>query len=65
MTFVRSEFLNELGHKIALTINHDERGVTVSASGPTSQVEHTWTPLEARELRRLLQLIEPAYKRER
>lgn len=47
-------FTNELGNKIdmSVTANHEE--VTVFASGPHSEVEHTWTRMEAQKLRDLL-----------
>lgn len=48
------EFINELGNKINMEIVVNEKGITVIASGPTSQIEHTWTPLEAAVLRDLL-----------
>ena len=48
-------FTNELGNRIVMQVSTDtHKGVTVSASGPTSQVEHTWTPKEASELVTLL-----------
>ncbi len=50
----RVRFKNELGNDISIDVVSDDRGITVSASGPTSQVEHTWTPLEANHLRDLL-----------
>jgi len=46
--------INESGNLITMSVVVDDDGVTVLASGPTSEVEHTWTPLEARELIRLL-----------
>jgi len=46
--------INESGNLITMSVTVDDDGVTVLASGPTSEVEHTWTPLEARELIRLL-----------
>lgn len=53
----RAGFKNELGNDISMDVVSDDRGITVSASGPTSQVEHTWTPLEAKHLRDLLDQI--------
>lgn len=47
-------FENELGNTIRFVAVHDQRGVTVSATGPTSEVEHTWTLREAEELSDLL-----------
>ena len=51
---LRARFINELGNDISMDVVSDDRGITVSAAGPTSQVEHTWTPLEAQRLRDLL-----------
>lgn len=51
-------FVNELGNEIRMNIIVDHRGVTVEAEGPTSRVEHTWTPMEATVLRRMLQAAE-------
>jgi hypothetical protein len=53
-----TSFVNELGNSINMSIEQDERGVTISANGPTSTVEHTWTPMEAEALRKLLNLKE-------
>ena len=50
-------FENELGNEITMEIVHDERGVTVYASGPTSEVEHTWTLKEAENLCELLNIM--------
>ena len=51
-------FRNELGNTIRMNIVVDDRGVTVEAEGPTSLVQHTWTPMEATVLRRMLQAAE-------
>lgn len=48
-------FTNELGNRIVMKVSTDtHKGVTISASGPTSQVEHTYTPREVSELFTLL-----------
>lgn len=50
-----AKFVNELGNQIEMKVLEDDRGVTVYASGPASiLVEHTWTPLEATVLNKLL-----------
>lgn len=54
MDAVKRVIVNELGHTIPMIVTQDHRGVTVVASGPTSEVEHTWTPMEAETLRDLL-----------
>lgn len=56
------QFTNELGNVIRMNVVIDDRGVTVEAEGPTSLVEHTWTPMEATVLRELLQAAEPRYR---
>ena len=61
MPYIKHEFRNELGNQILISVENDSQGVTVIAQGPTSQVEHTWTPEEAKVLRMLLELLEPAY----
>jgi hypothetical protein len=55
------EFVNELGNKIRMEIAVTPDSVTVIAEGPTSLVEHTWTPMEARILRELLLATEPMF----
>ena len=55
---VMKEFTNELGNKIRMNVVADERGITVEAESPTSLVEHTWTPMEAKALREMLESIE-------
>ena len=54
-------FVNELGNQITMTIEeHDHgNGITVTVTGPTGTVEHTWTPAEARTLYALLHSICP------
>lgn len=39
-------FDNELGNSIYMSVTQDDAGVHVTASGPTSTVEHTWTRKE-------------------
>jgi len=51
---IKQEFVNEQGNQIEMSVTYDDRGVTVTASGPKSSVEHTWTPLEAKVLHFLL-----------
>lgn len=51
---IKQQFVNELGNQIEIAVTYDERGVTVTASGPNSLVEHTWTPMEAKVLHFLL-----------
>lgn len=55
----RRVFTNELGHEIYMKITRDNRGVTVTAEGPETDVEHTWTEIEARNLREMLSLDQP------
>lgn len=41
-------FTNDFGNRIVMTVEEDSvKGITISAVGPTSTVEHTWTPIEA------------------
>ena len=47
-------FTNELGNAISMSVTRDGDSVTVLASGPTSETDHVWTLLEARELHNLL-----------
>lgn len=53
-SFVSRMFKNEHDNNIIMKVMVDDRGVTVSASGPESWVEHTWTPLESFELMKML-----------
>jgi hypothetical protein len=48
--------INELGNEISFEIiaDTDQKEVTVFASGPHSEVEHTWTLEEAVTLRDML-----------
>lgn len=62
MISIRREFENENGNTISIVVVHDQKGVTVSAYSKDSEVQHTWTPMEAKTLRELLTLLEPAYK---
>lgn len=50
----RSDFVNELGNEIEMSVDSNPRNTVVFAKGPNSQVEHTWTRLEAKTLRDLL-----------
>ena len=54
MKFSACDFTNEFGNKIAMVVFEDRNGITVTASGPTSETEHVWTPKEASVLRGLL-----------
>lgn len=47
-------FANEHHNIIEMSVAVDDRGVTISATGPTSEVEHTWTPIETVKLLTLL-----------
>jgi hypothetical protein len=48
-------FTNEIGNRILMHVEKDSRkGITISAVGPTSTVEHTWTPKEVSVLIKLL-----------
>jgi hypothetical protein len=62
MISIQTTFKNENENEIQMTITHDEEGVRVQAFGPTSHVNHVWTPVEAKVLRTMLELLEPAYK---
>lgn len=46
--------VNELDHTVSIVVICNHRGVTVSASSPASEVEHTWTLLEAVAIRDML-----------
>ena len=62
MISVRAEILNENGKPVTIAVTRDQRGVTISAQGPDIQVEQPFTELEARTIKELLILLEPAYK---
>jgi hypothetical protein len=48
-------FTNELGNRIVMTMETDSvKGVRITAVGPTSTVDHTWTHEEASWLGELL-----------
>lgn len=55
-TFQKS-FYNENNNSVFMKVENDDRGITVTAHGPTSDVEHTWTPMEAIHLRDMLSVI--------
>ncbi len=52
---IATEFTNEVGNEITMSVGYDHRGVTVYAEGPTSSIEHTWTPMEAVAVMQLIQ----------
>lgn len=54
----RHRFIDELGNLIVIQVTRDDRGITVTARGPGTEVEHTWTPREAKILRELLHMEE-------
>lgn len=62
MIKISKGFSNEEGNQIELEVCYDNRGVTISATGPTGKVEHTWTPGEAEVLYELMSLVRPGYK---
>jgi hypothetical protein len=39
-------FINELGNRIFMSVTEDDDGVHVVAEGPTTLLEHIWTPKE-------------------
>jgi hypothetical protein len=47
MKVSKGTIVNELGNTIDFEIRADDEEVTVFASGPASEVEHTWTRMEA------------------
>lgn len=51
---IERTFTNELGNEIAMAVTAENGSVTVTASGPTSEVDHTWTSVEAMWLMNLL-----------
>lgn len=51
---IQRKFINELGNQIEMSVVSNETGITIFAKGPTSDVEHTWTPLEIKNLREML-----------
>lgn len=61
MRKIKVEFENELSNEIVMGVVVDGRGVTVTATGPTSEVEHTWTRQEAQMLRYLLEEVDMTY----
>lgn len=52
-------FHNELDNQIYMRVTRDTDGVTVYASGPDSEVEHTWTDLEATILAAMVSYVLP------
>lgn len=50
-------FINELDNEISMSVIRNQNEVTVTASGPTSLVEHTWTLMEATALRNMLTIV--------
>lgn len=51
-------FTNEFGNRIVMCVKEAPiMGITISAVGPTSTVEHTWTPKEISML--IMLLTEP------
>lgn len=54
MASLEHTFINERGNKIHMKIQADSAELTVYASGPTSEVEHTWTFREALNLKGML-----------
>ena len=50
----KSHITNEFGNKIDFEAKQDLSGVTLVVTGPTSQVEHTYTPAEIIEVMTLL-----------
>jgi hypothetical protein len=62
MTRAERVIVNESGNTIPIAVTYDHAGVTVTATGPTSRVEHTWTPKEAATVRDLISrvLADPA-----
>lgn len=51
--------VNELGNDIHFRATDDSEGITIFASGPNSEVEHTWTPMEAVVIRDMLNDLLP------
>ena len=54
MNISHCDFTNELGNEISMVAFEDKNGITITADGPTSSVEHTWTRKEASVLIGLL-----------
>lgn len=63
MSAVTMTFMNELDNEITITVTLDEETCTVSATGPTSEVEHVWTRTEAHQLAALLFIMLHEQKR--
>lgn len=57
MSAVERAIVNELGNVIGIAVTRDQRGITVAAIGPTSEVEHTWTPMEAATILELVSSV--------
>jgi hypothetical protein len=51
-------FVNELNNTIVISGAVTKAGVTIIAEGPTSLIEHVWTPVEAAVLRDLLNKLD-------
>ena len=57
MFSVTRQFINENDNVIEMTCTSDIEGVTVSATSPNSEVNHTWTPKEAKCMFDLLAVL--------
>lgn len=54
MKAIHRSIVNELGNRIYFRIVTVADEVNVFANGPTSEVGHTWTRMEAKTLRAML-----------
>lgn len=52
-----STFTDELGRQITLTVERTDTEVVVRGTGPDSDIQHTWTYVEALILRHLLATV--------
>jgi len=58
MSKLIKEFVNEKGNQISMSVSCNEDEVVITAEGPDSQVENTFTYEEARVLRYLVIQLE-------
>lgn len=55
MKRVSKTVINELGNRISIVVTREADSVHIFAAGPSSTVDHTWTPDEAQAIQELLE----------
>lgn len=62
MISITKTITNEKSNEITLSVYYGTEGVTITAVGPDSTVEHTYTAMEAETIYELMTLVRPGYK---